>query len=88
MSKMTLVDEVVRKEEYDRLKYVEFLEFLGRVAHAKYLEDTDTPLSVKIERVLDDIFAVYGLKRKRDGGNAGDEETSEESCFVEDESVQ
>lgn len=87
MSKMTLIDEVARKEDYDRLKYVEFLEFLGRVAHTKYVEETDTPLCVKIERVLDDIFAVYGLKRKRDGGNMGDEETSEESCFIEDESV-
>ena len=32
MSKMTVVDETDGEKKYDRLYFVEFLEFLGRVA--------------------------------------------------------
>ena len=38
MSKMTVKDEVTNHEEFDKLKFVEFLEYLGRVAHAKYID--------------------------------------------------
>lgn len=85
---MTVRDEVGKHEDYEKLKYVEFLEFIGRVAHAKYSDDDETPIDVKIEHILDDVFPVYGLKRKVLGEEVDDDETSEESVFVEDEAVQ
>ena len=44
MSKMTVRDEVANREEYDRLRIVEFYEFLGRCAHIKYSSDTESHL--------------------------------------------
>ena len=87
---MTVRDEVGKHEDYEKLKYVEFLEFIGRVAHAKYSDccDKDLPIDVKIEQILDDVFPVYGLKRKVMGEEVDDDETSEESVFVEDEAVE
>ena len=64
MSKMTVKDEVKNHGEYDKLKFVEFLEFLGRVAHTRYIDETDCPLNEKLERILDSIFKVYGYKRQ------------------------
>jgi hypothetical protein len=37
MSKMTIQDEVKNFAQYEKLKFVEFLELLGRVAHLKFL---------------------------------------------------
>ena len=61
---MTVRDEVGNHGEYDKLRLSEFLEFIGRVANVKYYEETEWPLSEKIERTLDSILAVYGMKRK------------------------
>ena len=36
MSKMPVILESTQKHVYDEMKYVEFLEFLGRCAHMKY----------------------------------------------------
>ena len=36
MSKMHIVPETTHKHLYDEMKYVEFLEFLGRCAYAKF----------------------------------------------------
>ena len=52
MSKMTVKDEVKNHAEYDKLKFVEFIEFIGRVAHTRYIDD-DASLNEKIERILD-----------------------------------
>lgn len=41
---------------------MEFLEFIGRVAHIKY-EFLDEPLYAKIEKVLDDLLPVAGCYR-------------------------
>ena len=48
---------------YKRLLYVEFLEFIGRVASEKY-KTTSDPLYVKVERVLDDLLGLVGVLRK------------------------
>jgi hypothetical protein len=37
MSKMTVVNEISNHNEYNKLRYVEFLEFIGRVAYSKYM---------------------------------------------------
>lgn len=45
--------------------FVEFLEFIGRLADMKFkgTNDSTIPLKDKIEFILDDIFPVFGLKR-------------------------
>ena len=48
---------------YLKLKPVEFYEYLARVANAKYQSELDTPLDIKLERILDLILPPYGLKR-------------------------
>ena len=64
MSKMTVKDEVKNHDEYDKLRFSEFLEFIGRVAQTKYFNEQTVSLTVKIERVLDSIFKTFGLKRR------------------------
>lgn len=90
MSKMTVDDEVRKTEKYHGMAFVEFLEWLGRVAHVcfKDEEGEETPLDLKIERVLDEILPVYGMKRTRRSGPADDDNTSEESVSVGDAEVQ
>ena len=87
MSKMTVKDEVPQHHDYNRLKLVEFLEMIGRVAYHKFIDDNDVELSEKIERVLDSIFAVYNFKRIEVEGMIDNDETSDESCFVDDEEI-
>lgn len=48
MSKMTVKDEIGNQAEYEKLRYPEFLEFIGRLAHGKFYEERDLPLSPKI----------------------------------------
>ena len=66
MSKMTIADETRDGQlEYNHLKFVEFLEFIGRIAHA-YFEKTphhiEWHLSQKIEVVLTQMFRPLNLK--------------------------
>lgn len=82
MSKMTVKDEVKNVEEYERLRFVEFLEFIGRVAHVKYITETDLPFDEKLNLLLDDIFPVFNLKRKDSKDVEDDGNTSDESVFV------
>ena len=56
MSKMTVKDEIGNLAEYDKLRFPEFLEFIGRIAHGKFYEDRYLPLAPKIKRVLFSIF--------------------------------
>jgi hypothetical protein len=69
------------------LKYVEFLEFVARVAYAKYIEEEAMPLAVKVEQILDSVLPIYGLKRKEAEEDIGDDATSDESVFVQDEDI-
>lgn len=76
MSKMTVIDEshdIIAK--YKRIQYVEFLEFLGRVAMCKFngTEMDALPLCTKIEYVLDDILPLVGEKRKEAKRSVADE---------------
>lgn len=79
MSKMTVRDEVGNHQEYDKLRFPEFLEFIGRIAHTKYFEDQETPFLEKVETILDEILPVYGLKRNRPDVKELEDETSDES---------
>jgi len=64
MSKMTVKDEVTHHAEYEKLRFAEFLEFLGRAAQTKYFEEREVPFYQKLEGILDGVFPVYGLKRR------------------------
>ena len=55
MSKMTTRDEIDDYKLNHQLKFVEFLEFLGRVAQLKFKYSIE-PLAKKIEDLLDEIF--------------------------------
>jgi len=59
MSKMTVANEMVFKDvnPYLKLKFVEFLEFLGRVADFRF-RDEDLPLYLKIEKILEPLMAL------------------------------
>ena len=61
--KITIVDEMKQKEKYERLVFVEFLEFIGRVAEFVHKENTG-PLIGKMEKVLDQLYKVVGWKRQ------------------------
>ena len=66
LSKMTVKNEMEKGlliNPYKRLAYVEFLEYIGRVAAEKYKTSSQS-LSVKIEKVLDDILPLVGASRK------------------------
>ena len=68
MCKMTVVDETDDGEKkYDRLYFVEFLEFLGRLAHAKFeqSEMEGLPLAEKITILLEELFEYTGDKFKK-----------------------
>ena len=67
MSKMSVVDESTADalRQYEKLLYVEFLEFLGRIAEQYFLgsEMEDLELHRKIEYLLDEILTVIDEKR-------------------------
>ena len=65
------------------MKYVEFLEFIGRIGYLKYKNETDTPLDEKIERILDEIFRPLKLKRIQDNQIIDEDASSEESCVID-----
>ena len=53
MCKMTIVNET--KDDYDKLVFVEFLEFVARLADCKFPGNV-TPLETKLEMFMDLIF--------------------------------
>lgn len=63
MSKMTCVVETTGSEKhYYFLKFVEFLELMGRVAHFKFT-DSSMSLVTKLENVLDEVLGTMSIKR-------------------------
>jgi len=67
MSKSTVVSEFERNslQEYSKLNYVEFLEFLARIAELYFegSEMEELELHSKIEYLLDEILTLVGAKR-------------------------
>lgn len=63
MSKMHVVQETTNKNLYDEMKYVEFLEFMGRCAYAKFKEFEDEPMERKLEMFLDEVFPAFSQTR-------------------------
>jgi len=63
MSKMTIYNETTSIENYTKLRFVEFLEFLGRLAFLKYKLEKDWSFKEKCEALFDDIFFAFSLER-------------------------
>ena len=63
LSKMTVENENTKGSQYQKMLFVEFLEFIGRLAHSKYKADDNLTLAQKIEFLLDDIFLAYNMSR-------------------------
>ena len=64
---MTVLNEEKQWKTYHSLQFVEFLEFLGRIAHFRFrsanAEVASLPLTNKIEIILDDLMQGFGLVR-------------------------
>lgn len=67
MSKMTVIEETNQEaaQNYEKLLYVEFLEFLGRIAEQYFSESEMVELELyqKIEFLLDEILIIVNEKR-------------------------
>ena len=67
-SKMTVIDEVDGgSRKYNKITFVEFLDFLGRLSQAKFdgSELADIPLAEKIEFLLSDLLEHFGHKLQK-----------------------
>ena len=64
MSKMTIKDEISNMAEYYKLRFVEFLEFVGRIAYTKFIDKDELSEVEKLELTLDLVFEPFGLKKK------------------------
>ena len=63
MCKMTVERDFFTAEGgYKKLEFVEFLEYIARIANEKY--KTDIPLYEKVEKVLDNVLALIDADRK------------------------
>lgn len=54
LSKMTIIDEMEDFDNYNKMKHVEFLEFLGRLAELTY--EGEQPLHLKLEGLMEALF--------------------------------
>jgi len=64
---MTVYNDVTQREKYNRLLFVEMLEYIARVAEANARDNPRLkrrPLDVKIIVVLDYLMPLVGMKRK------------------------
>jgi len=59
---MTVANEIEQRGKYQKLEFVEFLEFIVRVGDVKYKDKG--PLTSRVEAVLDALFNFEGLTRK------------------------
>ena len=83
MSKMTVKDEVKSRRDYDHLIFVEFLEFIGRLADIKWKDEEGVQNHQKVYRVLESMLRVFGYRVKSPEEADQDDITSDESLDEE-----
>ena len=66
--------------EYERLRLPEFLEFLSRIAFAKYIKDP-VPLEIKLARVMEQVLKAYGFKVKQPQEKKVADDSSDDSVL-------
>ena len=64
MSKMAVVLDTSDRQKYEELKFVEYLEFVGRCAYVKYKAEEDMTMEERLTAFMDELFPVYGCTRK------------------------
>ena len=67
MSKMTVVKETTNSVQYYQLKFIEFIEMIGRVAHFKFKDDPEMAtleLPQKIEIIMEEVLSVLNIERQ------------------------
>ena len=64
--KMTVMDETMEFNAYNKIQHVELLEMIGRMAHIKYAGTSldEEPLHIRMEYILDELFKLIGANRK------------------------
>ena len=63
-SHMTVINEERQWKKYLAMEFVEFLEFLGRLAMARFKSSApEMPLNEKLESILDDLMQGFGFTR-------------------------
>lgn len=60
---MSILDEMDDPDGYDRMVFVEFIEFISRCSSSIYAS-LNEHLGVKIEMFLDKFLPPFGFKRK------------------------
>jgi hypothetical protein len=82
MCKMSVILEQESMWQYKHLKFVEFLELIGRIAHQKFKDNPDAgevmSLARKIEHVLDIALKMVGVERKDVINNVVEESESDD----------
>jgi hypothetical protein len=59
---MLIIDEMENKDAYDRMKYVEFLDFLVRCSYLKF-SDPKMHITEKAEKTIEILLKSRGLRR-------------------------
>ena len=83
---MTVKDEIGNHDEYEKLRFTEYLEWLGRCAYAKFINDSESSMHEKLELMMKIVFQQFGLTIKKVKEEIDDDNTSEESVDVKDAS--
>ena len=76
---MTVKDEIAQHQEYNKLKLAEFLEFLARIAFAKYHDENGMKIDEMILNIMRPYFKLYNKEAKNPEDAEQDDVTSEES---------
>ena len=81
MSKMTVVSETKTSGNYFNMKFIEFIEMIGRVAHFKFKDDPEMAtleLPQKIEIIMEEVLAIQGIERQEPEVRQLDESESDD----------
>jgi len=63
---MAVSNEALNYKQYGIMQFVEFLEFIGRLAQIKFENSSEmasNPLAWKIDTILDDLCQAFGLTK-------------------------
>ena len=66
MCKMPIMNEEFDSKSYQTLQFVEFLEFIGRMAYIKFADDEnglDEPMHTRMEYIVDGLLEMIGVQR-------------------------
>jgi hypothetical protein len=59
---MTVIDETTNRDKLYRINFVEFLEFIGRIAQIVFIKNKNMSLYDKILYIMQKLFALIPAK--------------------------